>query len=118
VNNACYHNYFELGRVLYFELVLQHAINWDISGFILARTEIDHVEPLFLTDKEVYCFTRVSRLGNKSMTVENAIVAHRNGQPVLSAEGKGILVAMDYRENQSIPIPEAWRKRFAAFDSL
>ncbi len=37
VNNACYLNFFELGRVKYFNLVLGNTINWKESGFVIAR---------------------------------------------------------------------------------
>jgi acyl-CoA thioester hydrolase len=116
VNNACYHNYFELGRVKYFGVVLKGEVNWDESGFILARTEIDHIAPLLLEDENVICYTRVSRLGNKSMTVENSIIALRQGNPVVCAECKGVLVAMDYRENQSMLLPGLWKKRFREYE--
>src|SRR3954462_11762476 len=72
VNNACYLNYFELGRVRYFNEVLGDSIDWKDEGFILARTEVDHIEPLFLNDA-VYCFTRIAAVGTKSITVHNTI---------------------------------------------
>ena len=48
INNACYHNYIELGRVEYFEKILAGHINWDETGFVLARTEMDHLEQVYL----------------------------------------------------------------------
>jgi acyl-CoA thioester hydrolase len=115
VNNACYHNYCELGRVTYFEQVLEGAVNWDKQGFILARTEIDHEEPLFLND-EVRCYTRVSRIGNKSVTFRNLITKKKGNEEIVSASVTGILVAMDYETSESIPVPERWREKFRAFE--
>jgi acyl-CoA thioester hydrolase len=115
VNNACYHNYAELARVKYFGEVLKPRINWDESGFILARTEIDHIETIFLED-EIYCFTKVSRIGNKSITINNAIVKKGPEGLIECAAITGILVAMDYTNNMSIAVPQIWRKLFEKFE--
>lgn len=116
LNNAKYLTFFELGRVSYFGKVLNNAIEWDKNGFILARTEIDHLTTIHLND-EVYCFTKVIRLGNKSLTIKNSVVKKVNGEFIEAASGIGILVAMDYVKNVSIPIPENWRKLFEEFEA-
>jgi acyl-CoA thioester hydrolase len=117
VNNACYHNYVELGRVRYFNKVLNGAINWDLQGFVLARTEIDHIESLFLDD-EAHCFTRVYELGNKSLKMHTSIVALRDGELRQAAKINGILVAMDYTQNKSVAIPDEWRKMIGEFEGI
>jgi acyl-CoA thioester hydrolase len=67
VNNACYHSFFELARVTYFDEVLKDKINWKENGFILARTELDHLVPIFLGDT-IYCYTKTQKIGTKSIT--------------------------------------------------
>jgi acyl-CoA thioester hydrolase len=116
VNNACYLNFFELGRVRYFNEVLGSAIDWSKQGFILARTEIDHVTPVFLND-EVYCFTKIIKLGTKSLTIKNTVVKKVNNAFIDCANGIGVLVAMDYLTNESIEIPESWRVLLKQFES-
>ncbi len=115
VNNACYHNYFEMGRVRYFDQVLKRYVNWDHYGFILARTEIDHLKPVHLND-EIYCGTKVVYFGNKSMKVKNVILRKENDELVACASGFGILVAMNYSENKSITLPQQWRDLMTAFE--
>lgn len=117
VNNACYLNFFELGRVHYFNQVLGGVINWAESGFVLARTEIDYIEPLYLND-EIRCYTRVQKLGNKSLVVENTIVRLTKNGEVVSARGTGVLVAMNYLTNESIVLPEEWRKLISEFEAI
>jgi acyl-CoA thioester hydrolase len=116
VNNACYHNYFELGRVNYFNQLFQEKINWDKEGFVLARTEIDHLLPVFLED-EIYCCTKVIKLGNKSITLKNCILKKSATGFSECAAGIGILVASDYVNNVSIQLPEAWRQLIQTFES-
>lgn len=108
VNNSCYLSYFELGRVKYFNHVFKGVINWDKSGFVLARTEIDHVIPIYLND-EVRCYTRVIEIGTKSLTIENTVTKSENGTETVCAKGIGILVAFDYVNRCSIELPELWR---------
>lgn len=114
VNNACYLNYFELGRVRYFNAVLQR-IDWNRQGFVLARTEINHIYPLHINDA-VVCATRVARIGNKSLTMENKLFKTVSGEHVEVANGIGILVASDYVLKMPITVPDDWRNAIAAFE--
>lgn len=116
VNNACYLNYFELGRVKYFNDVFRQNINWNEKGFVLARTEIDHIEPVFLNDT-VYCGTKIIKIGTKSITVQNSIIKQHHEQLVECASGIGILVAMDYINQQSIEVPLVWAELIKQFES-
>jgi acyl-CoA thioester hydrolase len=117
VNNACYLNYFELGRVNYLNDVLKDLIDWTTQGFILARTEIDHLDPLFLDDQPL-CYTRIASIGNKSIRLEN-LITKRSGETIIEcAKGVGILVAMDYKKRESVEVPEHWRKAASEFEGL
>ena len=117
VNNACYLNFFELGRVRYFNDVFTTNINWNEKGFVLARTEIDHLNPVFLNDT-VFCYTKVIKLGTKSITIKNTVVKKENNTLIECAKGIGVLVAMDYINNQSIELPEVWRKLIENFEAV
>lgn len=116
VNNACYHNYVELGRVSYFNLVFKERINWKVQGFVLARTEMDHLLPVYLED-EIYCCTKVIALGNKSITLKNSIIKKTTAGMVECSAVKGILVATDYVNQVSIPLPDEWRRLLEEFES-
>ena len=116
VNNSCYLSFFELGRVNYFNLVLKDCIDWNKSGFVLARTELDHKLPIFLTD-EVFCFTKVIGIGTKSLTIKNSIVKKVNSEILECASGIGVLVAMDYVRQISIEVPNVWVKEINNYEN-
>lgn len=116
VNNANYLTYFEQGRVEYFNAVFDRTINWATQGFVLARTELNHILPVYLQDK-MYVSTRVIKLGNKSLTVENVLFKTENDAMIECANGLGILVAMDYTNHQSIVIPQQWRSLIAKYEN-
>ncbi len=115
LNNSVYHNFIELGRVKYFNQIFKGTINWDERGFVLARTEINHIIPIYIND-EIYCFTKVFKLGTKSITLKNSICKLENNTLVECANGIGILVAMDYTKTESIEVPEVWRRAMEEFE--
>ncbi len=116
VNNANYLTYFEQGRVEYFNEVFQCNINWAQQGFVLARTELNHVLPIFLNDK-IEVHTKVIKLGTKSLTIQNVLIKIENNIQMECANGIGILVAMDYTTHQSIEIPSLWRELLKKYES-
>lgn len=116
VNNACYLNYFETARVNYFDTVFEGRTNWDEFGFVLARNEINHIAPIHLED-EIFCFTKVIQLGNKSLTLKNAIIKKTTSGFIECANGIGILVAMNYKTRESIPLLQEWREMIGNFEN-
>jgi acyl-CoA thioester hydrolase len=115
VNNACFLSYFELGRVKYFNLVLNKHINWNDSGFVIARTEINHITPIYLLD-DLYCFTKIINIGTKSITIKNSLVKKVGDEFQEAANGIGVLVAMDYLNKVSVDMPVKWRQAIEEFE--
>lgn len=115
VNNAIYLNYFETSRVNYFNTVFNGLNNWDKTGFVLARNEINYLHPVHLED-EIYCLTKVIKLGNKSLTLKNTLLKKSGEQYTECANGIGILVAMNYKTHESIVLPEEWIELVKTFE--
>ncbi len=85
------------------------------TGIILARIEIDYKAPVFLHDT-IFVYTRCSRLGTKSLTLDWIIVREKSGQEEVVAQGIAVLVCYDYIHEKTIPIPEEQRKAIEAFE--
>jgi len=117
VNNAVYLNYFETGRVYYFDTVLGKRHDWNKEGLVVVRNEINYLLPLHLHDR-IECLTRCIRIGNKSITVENLILRNKNGKKELVAGGIGVLVCMDYSCGESIPVPDNWKKKILRYEKV
>ncbi len=115
VNNACFLSYFELGRVKYFNQVLNKHINWNDSGFVIARTEINHITPIYLLD-DLYRFTKIINIGTKSITIKNSLVKKVGDEFQEAANGIGVLVAMDYLNKVSVDMPVKWREAIEEFE--
>ena len=116
VNNACYFTYMEQTRVRYIgSLGLWDRRAFDSIGIILAETSCTFLAPIELTDT-IRIGVRTTRLGTKSLTTEYRFEEAGNAR--LMATGRAVLVAYDYRRQESIPIPPAWREALARFEGL
>jgi acyl-CoA thioester hydrolase len=115
VNNANYLTYFEEARVKYFNEIVGWGYDYSKRGVILARAEIDFVMPVYFTD-EVIIETGCTRLGNKSFTLEYRMTKEKEGKEILLASGSTVMVAFDYSEKKSIPIPDEWKDAIRIYE--
>lgn len=114
VNNAKFLTYIEQARVSY----VHHLGLWDGGsffdiGFILADLHISYKQPIHFGVK-VHVGVRVSKLGNKSLVMEYILKDSVDRDVLATAES--IQVAYDYHTQQTIVIPEIWRKTITAFE--
>lgn len=117
LNNAKYLTYFEQARVQYFihlGMFTEDESFMDLSE-ILAELRVTFHAPVQF-GMPVKVGACVSKLGNKSMTMEQSIVHIETGQ-ILATE-EVILVAYDYHAEKTIPIPDEWREIITKFEGL
>ena len=112
VNNANYITYFELARVMYFDALKDEGvrIDWVNEGVILAKIEMEYKQPMLLTD-QVFVTTWVSRIGSKSFDMTCSIVRVVDGVEIEAAVGLAVIVCFNYKTNETIAIPELWRRK-------
>jgi acyl-CoA thioester hydrolase len=115
VNNAAYLSYLEEARLAYFTDVLGLPKNSLNLGAIIARIEIDYLQPIVLGD-ELDILTRVSKIGNKSSDVEHFIIIKRENERIHAAAAFTKLVSFDYKKQQSVPISEKIKEKIRAFE--
>ncbi len=115
VNNATYLSYFEDARVRYL-LQLMGAERLDQLSVVVAENTVQYRKPVFYGDV-LEIGVRVSTIGTKSFVVEYAL--YRLPDEVLTAEGRTVIVWYDYANQQSVPVPDAFRQAVErAQDSL
>jgi acyl-CoA thioester hydrolase len=117
VNNAKYLTYFEQARVHYLLHLglFEESHSFTNIGIILADAHVTFLASIQF-GQPVRVGVRTSRLGNKSMTMEYRLEDAETGQEL--ATGSTVLVAYDYRTNETIPIPEEWREKINRFEGL
>jgi acyl-CoA thioester hydrolase len=116
VNNARYMTYLEQARIAYIRrLGLWESDSFLDVGIILANAQITFQKPILFYD-QIQVGVRISRLGNKSLTMQYQIVRIENGE--IFADASTVLVTYDYHQQVTIPIPENWRTTIQSFESL
>ena len=116
VNNAKFLTYMEQGRVFYLkQLNLWEGGSFLDIGIILADVQITFRKAIQFGDP-IRVGVRISKVGNKSMTSEYCIEDAQDES--VCATGSSVLVAYDYRNNRSVPIPEEWRKAILQFEGM
>lgn len=117
VNNAKFLTYFEQARLAYW--VQLGLFTRDQSfmelGIILADIHITYLAPVYY-GQNIKIGVHVSKLGIKSMTWEQNIVDADTGKEL--AKGEVIIVAYDYKEEKTIPVPQEWREKIIEFEGL
>jgi acyl-CoA thioester hydrolase len=117
VNNANHLTYFELARMKYAEDVLGE-IDWSKNGFILASARLEYKRPILLNDT-VLVLSRTSKTGTKSFEMEHLIIRiEKDASETILASGANVIVCMEYASMKSIPVPEEWKSKVAAFEGI
>lgn len=115
VNNAMYQHYFDFGKLNYFNQVLGFEVNWDTTGLVLAKITIDYLLPIELNEA-IIVHTKIIKLGNKSLEVYQEISGSNESD--VKATGLSVMVGFLKPKNETILIPNEWRKMISAFEQL
>jgi acyl-CoA thioester hydrolase len=114
VNNAVYFTYFEISRMKYFETVrlddLKEAHAHGpavVSATINFRRQIRY-------PAQLEAGVRVAKIGARSFTFEHHLLEQPNGN--IAADGATVVAWVDYAAGKSIPLPDAVRRAFRAFE--
>lgn len=112
VNNAIYLSYFEQARMAFFKELIGGEWDWNEAGILLARNEIDYMEPILLSDN-VIIKTWCSKVGNSSLVIEYEVfrTPSKSNKERICTKGKSVLVCFDYKKKVKIEVPAAWRER-------
>lgn len=113
VNNAVYHSFLEQARCHFFERLglFDPKVGIGSLPLILARTEIDFLEPCFFPEV-LQVETWVTKVGNKSITM-NYEIQNENQKAV--AKALAVLVWYDHEKDISCLVPENIKKKFETY---
>lgn len=115
VNNIVYFRYFESVRIAYFD----RLDFWDYMdetglGPILASTQCRFRMPLTYPDT-VSVGTRIAEIEDDRFLMKYATVSHQHEK--VAAEGEGMIVSYDYREQKKSPLPEEIKRRIQVLEN-
>ncbi|MBV6396545.1 MAG: hypothetical protein HFACDABA_02143 [Anaerolineales bacterium] len=117
LNNAKFVTLFEQARIQYIRHLglYKEGQSFMEIGVILADVHVAYRKPVEW-GTPIKVGARIVKIGNKSMTVEQNVVHAETGE--VFAEGEVVMVAFDYYQNKSIPVPQEWREKVSAFENI
>lgn len=115
VNNNAYFAYYDLGKEKYIIDVLK--VNYATGQIlpVIANINADFCEPMFYGD-QIIMQTRVSRIGNKSFTLEQQAVNQTTGH--IMCKCSTVMVFMDISAQKSVPMPQEFRQAIEDFEGI
>jgi acyl-CoA thioester hydrolase len=113
VSNTIYQNYFDSGKLSYFDTVLPD-MDFKNIAVVGASVKIDYFRPIFMKTP-ILVETRVSALGHKSITMEHRLI-DESTQELLSF-CTAILVCFSVKEQFAVPIPSHWKQQIMEYDT-
>lgn len=114
VNNSVYQQYYDLGKLSYFDEVLQEHMDWNVEGLVLASITIEFLISIKKYEK-IEVRSKVYEIGNKSLKMRQDIYNHTTGQ--IAATSKSIMVNFNNLEGKTLPIPLKWREKIAYYEN-
>jgi acyl-CoA thioester hydrolase len=113
VNNAKYLTYLETARLEYLSTLGIDINRWDSEvSVILAGMKVDyHRQSSYPNTYEIGC--RITRLGNKSFDIFNALFEELNDDPIVTSTFT--IVCYNYHLDESIAVPESIKNAYQPF---
>ena len=109
VNNVVYFRYFENVRIACFEQLQMMTFKEDTGiGPILASTQCRFKIPLTYPDT-ISVGTKIVELEKNRFVMKYSVISHRLQK--VAAEGEGLVVFFNYKENRKASIPEEMKQR-------
>ncbi|MCB9197158.1 MAG: acyl-CoA thioesterase [Flavobacteriales bacterium] len=113
VHNSKYLSYFEQARIDFMSSMTGEDWNWREKGIVLGRNEIDYITPIYLGDT-IHVVTKCDHVGTKSFTLSYELYKSTLEGEVLCTKGRSILVCMDFRNDESMPLFDEWKHQLIA----
>ena len=114
INHTVYLKYFETSRIEYCATLGIDINRWDTDeSIILASMKVDyHRQSSYPNEYDIGC--RITRLGNKSFDIFNALFETSHDDPVVTATFTA--VCFNYHSQKTIPVPSLVKNAYQPFE--
>ncbi len=115
VNNAVYHQYFNLGRIHYFlEVLGDNAL--EKQKVVTAQVNTTYAREVF-ADDDIQILTKIIRFGIKSMDMLQVLVSQSEEGFVLHTFNVTTFVCINAKTHTTETIPAKWKKAIEEFEN-
>lgn len=106
VNNVAQQSYFDVGKSDYFARIFECEL-MDVRPMIVTVSTSTSYMGQIRRQDEIEVVTFTEKIGDKSITLFQQILC---GDEVRS-ESRSVMVAFDFERQESVPVPDEWRKK-------
>lgn len=114
VNNTVYFQFYDTTKTDYIATVCK-GVDWERLAIVVVKIEAEFVSQIKGND-HIAGRTRIVKIGNKSFHLEQDVIdsdTHEVKSSCLS-----VMVLYDLERQQTIPLPDEWRKAISDFEGL
>lgn len=114
VNNAVQSEYFDFGRMRYFESLTGGPIKWKEFAMVIASVYTDFNAPIFLKDT-IVVKTKIRKIGEKSLKMAQVLADENTGE--IKSTCKSVMVAIDFKTGKSVELSNEICEKIEIFES-
>ena len=105
VNNTVYFQFYDTTKTDYIATVCK-GVDWERLAIVVVKIEAEFVSQIKGND-HIAGRTRIVKIGNKSFHLEQDVI-----------DSVSVMVLYDLERQQTIPLPDEWRKAISDFEGL
>ena len=114
VNNTIYFQFYDTTKTDYFAKVCKN-VDWERIAIIVVKIEAEFLAQI-KGDSHIAGRTRIVKLGNKSFHLEQDVIDVDTQE--VKSRCLSIMVLYDLEHQQTIPLPDEWRRAIINFDGV
>ncbi len=113
VNNAVQLNYYDFGKVMYFNALTKTQIDWHEAELVIVNLNIDFFVPVFMGD-DILVRTKIYEIGKKSLKLIQELYDNKSQQ--VKSICHVVMCGFDVRTNTSVAISDEWKRLIHEFE--
>lgn len=114
VNNTVYFQFYDTTKTDYIATVCK-GVDWERLAIVVVKIEAEFVSQIKGND-HIAGRTRIVKIGNKSFHLEQDVIDSDTHE--VKSRRLSVMVLYDLERQQTIPLPDEWRKAISDFEGL
>ena len=114
VNNTVYFQFYDTAKTDYIATVCK-GVDWERLAIVVVKIEAEFLAQIKGND-HIAGRTRIVKIGNKSFHLEQDVID--SDRQEVKSRCLSVMVLYDLERQQTIPLPDEWRKAITDYEGL